>query len=85
MDGGNSTLRQWVLEIFINLLRTYLSSLSQPPDAEITPILIYKDASSSQQSTTVSSASTRQPAQAPQLEDEVSDSFYLRIFSYTVV
>lgn len=65
------SLRQWMLNGFIVHFRTYSQRVPQPPDSEIVPLLVYKDAVSSQQPS-VPSASTRQSAQA-QPEDEVID------------
>ncbi|XP_070163006.1 large proline-rich protein BAG6 [Polyergus mexicanus] len=67
MDGGNPALLQWILNGFITHLRTYFLRVPQPPDSEIIPLLVYKEASSQQSS--VSSVSTRQSTQA-QSEDE---------------
>ncbi|XP_025989781.2 large proline-rich protein BAG6 isoform X2 [Solenopsis invicta] len=67
MDGGNPALLQWVLNGFITHLRTYFLCVPQPPDSEIIPLLVYRDAST--QASSVSSASTRQSTQA-QPEDE---------------
>ncbi|XP_072748482.1 uncharacterized protein [Anoplolepis gracilipes] len=66
VDGSNPALLQWILNGFIAYLHRY-SRVPQPPDSEIIPLLVYKDASSQQSS--ISSTSTRQSTQA-QSEDE---------------
>lgn len=83
MDGGNPALLQWILNGFIAHLRTYFLRVPQPPDSEIIPLLVYKDASSQQSS--VSSVSTRQSTQA-QSEDEVAYySFHSRFYFFVIV
>lgn len=78
MDDSNSTFRQWLLDELIDHLRTYFARVPQPPDSEIVPLLVYKDASS-QQSSVVSSASTRQPnSTQAQSEDEVTKIYLYR-------
>lgn len=81
MDGGNPALLQWVLNGFITHLRTYFLCVPQPPDSEIIPLLVYRDASS--QPSSVSSPSTRQSTQA-QPEDEVIN-FYNFFYRYNKI
>ncbi|XP_032668447.1 large proline-rich protein bag6 isoform X2 [Odontomachus brunneus] len=68
LEGIPSSLRQWILNGFIEHFRTYSLRAPQPTDSEIVSLLVYKD-SPSQQSSVQSSASTRQPTQTPP-EDE---------------
>jgi hypothetical protein len=65
-----------MLNGFITHLRTYFLRVPQPLESEIVPLLVYRDTPSQQSS--VSSASTRQPAQA-QSEDEVIDRLLYRL------
>lgn len=78
MDGSNPSLRQWILNGFITHLRAYFLRLPQPPDSEITPLLIYKNVS---QQSSVSSVSTR--SAQTQSEDEVSNPFVLLRWPHT--
>ncbi|XP_033351207.1 large proline-rich protein BAG6 isoform X8 [Bombus vosnesenskii] len=55
------TVRRWVLNAFIAQFRTYSLRVTQPPDSEIVPLLIYKNAPS--EATSVPSAPAHQPSQ----------------------
>lgn len=77
LEGSPPTLRQWILDGFIQHFRTYSMRVPQPVDLEIIPLLEYKD--QRRQSSAQSSASARQPAQAPS-EDEVIVSQSLFVF-----
>lgn len=57
------TVRRWVLNAFIAQFRTYSLRVTQPPDSEIVPLLIYKNAPS--EATSVPSAPAHQPSQTP--------------------
>lgn len=72
LEGIHPTVRRWMLNAFIVQFRTYSLRVIQPPDSEIVPLLIYKDAPS--EAASVPSAPT-QPSQ-PQSELEASYSTY---------
>lgn len=69
LENIRPTVSRWMLNIFIVQFRTYSLRVTQPPDSEILPLLIYKDAPS--EATTVSSAPAHQSSQS-QSEVEVS-------------
>ncbi|XP_017752473.1 PREDICTED: large proline-rich protein BAG6-like isoform X2 [Eufriesea mexicana] len=61
LEGIHPTLRRWMLNAFIVQFRTYSLRVTQPPDSEIFPLLIYKDVPS--EATTMPSAPVHQPSQ----------------------
>lgn len=74
LEGTRPEFHRWLPNIFVAQLRTHSSRVSQPPESEILPLLVYKDVPS--QPSTVPSAPTHQPSQT-QSEVEVS---HLRVF-----
>lgn len=69
LEGIHPTLRRWIVNAFIVHFRTFSLHVTQPPDAEILPLLIYKDLAPSQTSP-APSAPVHQPSQT-QSEVEV--------------
>lgn len=61
LEGIHPTLRRWMLNAFIVQFRTYSLQVTQPPESEIFPLLIYKDVPS--EATTMPSAPIHQPSQ----------------------
>ncbi|XP_006565471.2 large proline-rich protein BAG6 isoform X6 [Apis mellifera] len=62
LENIRPTVSRWMLNIFIVQFRTYSLRVTQPPDSEILPLLIYKDAPS--EATTVSSVPAHQSSQS---------------------
>ncbi|XP_029055080.2 large proline-rich protein BAG6 isoform X1 [Osmia bicornis bicornis] len=61
LEGTRPEFHRWLPNIFVAQLRTYSSRVSQPPESEILPLLVYKDVPS--QPSTVPSAPIHQPSQ----------------------
>ncbi|KAK9300653.1 hypothetical protein QLX08_006697 [Tetragonisca angustula] len=66
LEGIHPTVRRWMLNAFIVQFRTYSLRVTQPPDSEIIPLLIYKDAPS--EAASVPSAPTQPPQPQSELE-----------------
>lgn len=62
LEGVHPEVRSWMLNRFRTSFRTYTSHLSQTPETEILPLLIYKDVPS--QASAMTSTPVPQPPQA---------------------